>query len=125
MKKSTLILICVTLVMLFVSGVAAYEVMKKGDNGKIALIYKGDELLYEINLFDVEEPYTITINGDNGKENIIEIREGEVGVISASCPDKLCVKKGFIGDSTLPIICLPNDIMIVVEGEEAKEDAKT
>ncbi len=124
MKKSTLVLICVTIVLLFVSGLATLEIMKKGDSGKTAYIYKGDELIYEIDLESVKEPYTITVEGENGEENVIEVREGKIGVVSASCPDKLCVEKGFVGDSLLPVICLPNDVMIVVEGTEASEDAK-
>lgn len=124
MKKSTLVLICVTIVLLFVSGFATLEIMKKGDSGKTAYIYKGDELIYEIDLESVGEPYTITIEGENGEKNVIEVREGKIGVVSASCPDKLCVEKGFVGDSLLPVICLPNDVMIVVEGTEASEDAK-
>ena len=32
--------------------------------------------------------------------------------MSADCPDKLCVKQGFIDRPVLPIACLPNRLVI-------------
>lgn len=125
MKKSTLVLIIITATMLVASGLGTWWVMRKNENAKIAKVYQNDTLLYEIDLSKVEKPYTIEIKGENEKLNTIEVRNGEIGVVSASCPDKLCVNMGFAGDSYLPIICLPNDIMIVVETEGDEFDAKT
>lgn len=125
MKKSTLILLIITATMLVASGLGAWWVMKKNDNAKIAKVYQNDILLYEIDLSKVEKPYTIEIKGENEKLNVIEVRNGEIGVVSASCPDKLCVNMGFTGQSHLPVICLPNDIMITVDAKEESFDAKT
>lgn len=124
MKKSTLILVAVTAVMLIASGLGARWVLQSNKNAKTARVYQSDTLLYEIDLSDVKEPYTITVNGENGEMNTIEVRNGEIGVIRASCPDKLCVKSGFAGNSHLPVICLPNDLMIIVDSEGGDFDAK-
>ncbi|MBF0464109.1 MAG: NusG domain II-containing protein [Nitrospirae bacterium] len=43
----------------------------------------------------------------------IEIKGGRVAVTDADCPNKLCVKQGFIDRGA--IICLPNRTVITVE----------
>jgi len=84
----------------------------------IADIYQDGRLLQSIPLHTVTEAYTFTITGDNGCENTIEVRPGSIGILSASCPDKLCVHQGFIDTSLLPITCLPNRLVIQVRMEE-------
>lgn len=53
-----------------------------------------------------------TIENEDGGINEIEIRAGGIAVISASCPDRLCVRRGFARDAKLPIVCLPNRLVI-------------
>ena len=83
----------------------------------IADIYQNGTLLESITLSSVEETYTFTITGDNGATNEIEVCPGSIGIISASCPDKLCVHQGFISNSLLPITCLPNRLVIQIRTE--------
>lgn len=95
------------------------------NSGKItADIYQDGELIQSISLDSVEEPYTFTITGDNGCRNEVEVRPGSIGIISADCPDKLCVHQGFIHSSLLPVTCLPNHLVIQIRTEEneAKND---
>ena len=77
-------------------------------------IYQNGNLLQSIPLSSVGENYTITIEGESGAINEIEVRHGSIGIISASCPDKLCVHQGFIDNSLLPITCLPNRLVIQI-----------
>lgn len=65
-----------------------------------------------IPLAEETESRTFTVEGDNGCVNEIEVRPGSIGIISADCPDKLCVGQGFISDTRLPITCLPNRLVI-------------
>ncbi len=80
----------------------------------VADIYQNGELIESINLSTVTESYTFIIAGENNCQNEIEVRPGSIGVISADCPDKLCVNQGFIHSSLLPITCLPNRLVIQV-----------
>ena len=80
-------------------------------------IYQNGELIYHINLSEVTEPYTFTVTGDNGCTNEISVQNGSIGILQASCPDKLCVHQGFIHSSLLPITCLPNHLVIQVREE--------
>jgi len=86
-----------------------------------AEIYQNGKLTQSISLNSVTEPYTFVVHGENGCENEIEVRPGCIGIISASCPDKLCVNQGFVDNSLLPIVCLPNNVVIQVYEEDEIE----
>lgn len=86
-----------------------------------AEIYQNGELTQSISLSEVTESYTFVVHGENGCENEIEVRPGSIGIISASCPDKVCVNQGFVDNSLLPIVCLPNNVVIQVYEENEIE----
>lgn len=125
MKKGTVVLIIITAMLLTASGIAAYMTYHAKNEEKIAYVYRGDELLYTIDLENVEQIYTIELISDDGHKNTMEVRRGEIGIISANCPDKICVKTGFIGDGVMPIVCVPNEVMIVVRDGGGQIDAQT
>ena len=47
-----------------------------------------------------------------GSSNTIEIRDGRIRVLEAECPDKVCVRTGWLSSSAIPIVCLPNHLEI-------------
>lgn len=81
-------------------------------------IYQNGDLKQSILLSSVTEDYTFTIYNEQGNCNEIEVRPGSIGIISADCPDKLCVHQGFIQSSLLPITCLPNRLVIQIRQEQ-------
>lgn len=83
-----------------------------GKSDMIAEIYQNGALIHTINLSDVTQPYCITIDGENGATNVIQIRSGSIGILSANCPDQICVRQGFLTNDLLPITCLPNHLVI-------------
>lgn len=87
----------------------------------IAEIYQDGRLLQSIPLTQVQESYTIEINNDNGCTNRIEVRVGGIGVIWADCPDQLCVRQGFTETPAIPIVCLPNRLVIRLRPESGSE----
>ena len=66
--------------------------------------------------------YSMTVNGiydinaNNGKTNRIEIRDGRVRMIEASCPNHLCIRQGWISLEGQSIVCLPNRVTVTVHG---------
>lgn len=48
--------------------------------------------------------------------NLIEIGDGNVRVIEASCPDELDVKQGYISVPGEIIVCLPNRLVVEIKG---------
>ena len=94
-------------------------------HGKTAKILLNGETVRTVDLENVSEPYEFTVTAENGGENTIRVEEGKIAVVSASCPDKICVNRGFIGGAEPPIACLPNRLSIVVEGGISEIDAVT
>lgn len=88
-------------------------------------IYQNGTLLQSIDLSSVTESYLLTITGENNCRNEIEVRPGSIGIISANCPDKLCVHQGFIDTSLLPITCLPNRLVIQIRTDKVTTDITT
>lgn len=81
-----------------------------------ARITSEGSLLRTVDLQNVTEPYEFTVTNSEGGENVIRVENGKIAVISASCPDKLCVKRGYISTSLSPIVCLPNKLSVSVMG---------
>lgn len=94
---------------------------KTADKGAYAYIYQNDKLIQTIDLTNTHEPYRITIETDGGGYNVIEVRQGSIGVVEASCPDRLCMNMGFIENSLMPVTCLPNHLVIKIIDEDNKE----
>ncbi|MCM1056331.1 MAG: NusG domain II-containing protein [Firmicutes bacterium] len=90
--------------------------------GLTADIYQNGKLIKSIPLDEVQEPRRFTVTGEGGCTNEIEVRPGSIGIISADCPDRLCVHQGFISDSRLPITCLPNRVVILLRPNAESEN---
>lgn len=82
-----------------------------GGRGQSVGIYQDGVLLRTITLRHTAETETFEISGAAGG-NMIEVSKGGVRVVSAGCPDKLCVAHGFLKEGGGPIICLPNRLVI-------------
>jgi hypothetical protein len=63
---------------------------------------------------------TFSIDNELGK-NIIEIKNGEVRIIDADCPDKMCVKAYAISKLGQSLICLPHKLVVRIIGEGKQE----
>ncbi|MCM1412604.1 MAG: NusG domain II-containing protein [Lachnospiraceae bacterium] len=90
--------------------------------GYTAEIYQDGSLLYRIPLSDISENRTFTVMSAEGGINEIEIRQDSIGVISADCPDRLCVHQGFITNDKLPVTCLPNRLVILLRPAPGEPD---
>ena len=75
-------------------------------------IYSEGKQLDSIPLWQVSESYTFQIVSENGGTNELLISRGEISVKEATCPDQICVHQGILSDSALPIVCLPNRLVI-------------
>ena len=68
--------------------------------------------------YPLTEDRTIEI----GDTNICEIHGGEVKMTHADCPDQICVHSFPISRFGGPIVCLPNKIILSIEGAEESKD---
>ena len=56
------------------------------------------------------------VTGADGASNTVRIRGGRVSVCAASCPDGLCVRHRAVSRAGESIICLPNRVVVTVDG---------
>ncbi|MDD3718882.1 MAG: NusG domain II-containing protein [Actinomycetota bacterium] len=73
-----------------------------------------------------EEVLTRPLHEDSGELKVtgfagtsyLEISGGRVRMVDSACPDKLCVKSGWVSSPGESIVCLPNRVVIeVVSGD--------
>ncbi len=57
-----------------------------------------------------------SVNGAMGKM-IIQMKNGKIRVIHSNCPEKICIRTGFIYKTGQSIACVPNKLIIVAEGK--------
>jgi len=77
----------------------------------IAEIYVEGSLEHTVDLNKVTESYTIEL-----PHNTILVEPGKIRMLSADCPDQVCVRQGVITNAAYPIICLPNKVEIRIIG---------
>lgn len=82
--------------------------------GQTAVITQNGRELFRIDLSRVTEVQTLEITG--ACHNTVEIEPGRIRVREADCPDQICVDTGWISDGARPIVCLPNRLVIEIEG---------
>jgi len=90
-------------------------------NEKKAYIYSKNELVGEYVLTD-DYKTEFTIGDKDAGFNTIHIENGEIWIQDASCPDKNCVHQGKISNDGEIIVCLPNQLLIKIEQEDAEDE---
>ncbi len=110
-KKEIYILIGIVIVALVMS-IFVYFKKIPSANEVIATVYHDDKVVLR---FDVNEDAIYDLVGNYGELHI-EVKDGQYRVFNVDCPNHDCEKIGWvILGSSVPIVCLPNHIMIVQE----------
>lgn len=112
MKRQELVLV---LILLAASAAVflGYRLFHRG-TGRWAVVYVGKE---ERGRFSLEEDGEFLLTGKGGGTNRLVIRKGEADVTEASCPDKICVHQNPISQIGETIVCMPNQVIVTIEGE--------
>ncbi|NCO83152.1 MAG: NusG domain II-containing protein [Nitrospirae bacterium CG_4_10_14_3_um_filter_44_29] len=107
-------LLLAALVIISVSGfIFIKEAFPQGTDVKIEV---NGRLAYKLPL---SSDAAIAVKGING-DTIVEIKNRKVRIKESPCPNKICVHQGWIDRGA--IICLPNRVMVFIEGSEGKEN---
>lgn len=109
MKTKWLVL---ALGILVLASAAVLLFVPKTGEGRTASIYLEGELYRTVDLVNVKKPYTIQV----GQANTVLVEQGRIRVEQADCPDRLCIDMGWSSSPAKPIVCLPNKVLIVVDG---------
>lgn len=66
--------------------------------------------------YPLDTDIRVDIETEGGHVNTLVIEGGKASVVSADCPDKLCVKQRSVSRTGETIICLPHRLVIRIEG---------
>lgn len=105
-RKKDFILLLVLILFIIV----AFFFASKRDSGKILQVKKDNEVIQEI---DLSEEGIYTFENDN-EENIIQIENNTVNVISANCYNQICVNTAPIHNEGEVIACLPHGLIFEI-----------
>lgn len=86
-----------------------------------ANVYLDGQCVRSIDLSQVKEPYSFLVDSPAGANTVL-VEPGRVCVSHANCPDQVCVMQGWISNSVVPIVCLPNRLVIQIEGTAPNTD---
>ena len=92
-------------------GAAVAAVMLRQRPANEACVYQDGVLIECLDLFAAAGPYSFTVESEAGV-NVIAVENGRIRVSEADCPDGFCVRQGWIGGGTAPIVCLPHRLVI-------------
>lgn len=114
-KKDIIIIGIILLVALL--SIILISVLKKP--GQYVVVEKNQE---EIDRYLLSENREIKIDIDENRYNILVIENNKAYIKDASCPDQICVKHTKISKTGETITCLPNKVVIKIEGTNQEVD---
>jgi len=122
LKKGDLIL-SVGFLIIALSLYLVFSFTQNKDKKLIAYVIQNDETLYEIDLSNIETERQIIIGGQYS--DTILVAPNKIRFEDASCPDKICVRSGWLTKSGDVAVCLPNKVIIKIKGENNLVDGVT
>ena len=108
-KKKEIILI---VIIIFALILLLFVIKTIKTKGKYVIVRLDGKI---VNVYNLSENGTYVLN--NGT-NILCISNFKAYLLSATCPDKLCVKQGEIDEISESIVCLPNKLSIVISNNK-------
>ena len=111
-KRDKLLIVIVVCVAL--CAFLAHQIIGGDGAGKVTVKVNGELK----GTYSLAEDQTIEINGGT---NILQIKNGKADMTEADCPDQLCVHQKAISRTGESIICLPNQVVVSVQGSKESE----
>ena len=118
--KSTRFWVILIAGLLVISGVFAALVAGQ-TFGTMVNIYLDGKCIRSIDLSQADSSYEFTVDGPAGS-NTIQVEPGRICVSRADCPDQICVRQGWISTSAMPVVCLPNRLVIQIEEQSGQSE---
>jgi hypothetical protein len=106
--------ITIAVVLVLISACIVYG----GQKNALTITIKGSDGKWT---FPVNAQETVRIPGPLGV-TLVEIRQGEAHILSSPCANQSCIAAGSIHVRGQWIACLPNKVMVSVEGATAGLD---
>jgi len=109
------------ILILIITGLSIYQItggMFDSGHIKTASVYHDGKPIREIPLSSGQH---IDLDLTTGNMTL-ETGDGKIRVIDSSCPRKLCVKQGWVKTNLIPIVCVPNKVILEINSGEDDEE---
>lgn len=118
-KKADIILLIILILLGLAS--SAYLFMSKSAGDSVIVEAQG-KLYGKYSLFEDKEIEVVST--DSTHTNVhISIKDGQAKVTKSSCKNQICVRHSAIKNKGESIICLPNRVVVKIEGKGGGYDA--
>ena len=117
--KSTRFWLCIIGVLLLAAVIGMVVIHSHRQTGAAVQVIQNGEVTDTLYL---NQNGTYRYESETGGYNIVVIRDGQVSVTEASCPDQICVRHGPTDQTADPIVCLPNKLVVRVLPPEGETD---
>jgi len=110
-------IILILLMCLVAAGLSVFLPSRIVAAGDLVFIQSGPKLIgrYSLNIDRV-----VSVEGPLG-ETKVQIKAGRVSILSSPCPNHYCVKMGDISGGGTALLCVPNQIIVRVGGDESMQ----
>lgn len=115
MKKADKILIVCLLVL---SLVLLVPLFFSHDTGSYAVVKVRDQEKMRI---DLRQDGEYDVEGSLGPVHIV-VKDQAIAVTQENSPHHYCSKQGYVQNSAVPIVCLPNETVITIEKEDGPSE---
>lgn len=120
-KKWDIILIASLLAASFIpEGVFLLSGDSADKGGAYAVIQVDGKEYKTVPLSDHRGTDTFTIRTESGYNTVV-VRDQEIGIVEADCPDKICIGEGFISQPGATTVCLPHKVLVEVRSSHGGE----
>lgn len=105
-------------ILLFGIGISGYSFISLSPAGEASgMVVTGDQGVWVYPAKTGGEALRVSVQGPLG-DTVLEINDGQARIISSPCLNQTCVAAGTIHRRGAFIACLPNRVMVSVEGVE-------
>lgn len=84
-----------------------------------AVITKDGQVIQRINLSELDKPRTYEFEFEYYDQIVAE--KGRIRFLNSNCPEKICVSTGWLTKPGQIAVCLPNELIIKIEGHDKSE----
>lgn len=114
-KKADILL---GIILIFLCLGVSFAIAQSDAFPKFVKVTVGSELY---GTYDLSQNQDITIK-KNGHINVIRIHNQEVQMMESDCKNQVCIHQGAIRQVNQTIVCLPNHVIISIEGEKSSQN---
>lgn len=118
-KRNDLILMSAALFVVLIWFFISNMLKKSGEY--VTVSYRGKE----IEKISLNETGEYEVPCEDKKKFRFKIENGDVYCVYSECKDKICVRQGKINSVGQSIVCLPQQIVLVINGDNKEYDAVT